>query len=59
MVFLSHSYFDPQPIITGIVNKLIDFCVRPGLMIASQIIINGIINDNIDKLKPKVACTQL
>ena len=38
MGYLSHLYFDPQPVITGIVNKLLDFCVRPGLIIASSII---------------------
>ena len=33
MGYLSHSSFDPQPIITGIVNELIDYCVTPGLII--------------------------
>ena len=40
MGYLSHSSFDPQPII---VNELIDYCVRSGLIIASSII-----NDIID-----------
>ena len=37
-----------QPVITGIVNELTDYCVRPGLIIASSII-----NDIIDELKTK------
>ena len=46
MGYLSHSSFDPQPVITGFVNELIDFCVRPGLIIASSII-----NDIIDEFE--------
>ena len=42
--YLSLLYFDSQPVITGIVNKLLDFCVRPGLIIASSII-NHIIDE--------------
>ena len=44
MGYLSHSSFDPQPVITGIVNELIDYCVRPGLIIAPSII-NDIIGE--------------
>ena len=46
MGYLSHLSFDPQPVITSIVNELIDFCVRPELLIASSII-----NDIIDKFE--------
>ena len=46
MGYLSHSFFDPRPIITHIVNELIDYCFRPGLIIASSII-----NDIIDKFE--------
>ena len=38
MGYFSHTSFDPQPVITDIVNELIDYCVRPGLKIASSII---------------------
>ena len=38
MGYFSHLYFDPQPVIKGIVNKLLDYCVRPGLIITSSII---------------------
>ena len=31
MGYFSHSSFDPQSVITGIVNELIDYCFRPGL----------------------------
>ena len=44
--YLSHLSFDPQPVITGFVNELIDYCVRPGLIIASSII-----NDIIDEFE--------
>ena len=44
MKIMGYSSFDPQPVITSIVNELIDYCVRPGLIIASSII-----NDIIDK----------
>ena len=46
MGYFSHTSFDPQPVITGIVNELIDYCVRPGLIVASSII-----NDIIDKFE--------
>ena len=38
MGYLSHFSFDCQPVITSFVNELIDYCVRPGLIIASLII---------------------
>ena len=44
MCYFSQSSFDPQQVITGIVNELIDYCVRPGLIIASSII-NDIIGE--------------
>ena len=53
MGYFSRSSFDPLPVITDIVNELNDYCVRPGLIIASSII-----NDIIASLKPKVACTR-
>ena len=36
--YFSNSSFNPQPVITGIVNELIDYCVRLGLINASSII---------------------
>ena len=48
MGYLSHSSFDPQPAITGFVNELIGYCVRPGLITTSSII-----NDIIDQFKNK------
>ena len=42
--FFSNLSFDPQPVIYPIVNELIDYCVRPGLNIASSII-NDIIGE--------------
>ena len=44
MGHFSHSSFDPQPVITGIVSELVDYCVKPGLIIASSII-NDIIGE--------------
>ena len=44
MGYFSHSSFDLQPVIIGIVNELIDNFVRPGLIIASSII-NDIIGE--------------
>ena len=44
MGYLRHSPFDPQPVIIGFVNELIDYCVKPGLIIASSII-NDIIGE--------------
>ena len=46
MGYFSHSFFDPQPVVTAIVNILIDYCVRPELNIASSII-----NDIIGKFE--------
>ena len=48
MGYLSHSSFDTQPVITGFVNELIDYCVSPGLIITSSII-----NDIIDEFENK------
>ena len=42
--YCSHMSFDSQPVITSIVNELIDYCVRPGLIITSSII-NDIIGE--------------
>ena len=44
MGYFSHLSFDPQPVITVIVNELIDYCVRSGSIIAS-LIINDIIGE--------------
>ena len=52
---MSHSSFDPQPIITGFLNDLIDYCVRPGLIIVHVL---SIINNFIDKFKTESSFTQ-